>query len=182
MAAPEYVPVNPMDDVRTYESPPRRPGSWRATRPGDLHGENPRGGHFGNPGPDQGYALVLAKRTCDRLHLEHGEKVDDVIAGCVGVALKRASLLGRAPVIHDLTAAYTVWGYLDEKPPPDLVALRKDAFDEVALPLHYAERQRIVAAVRGDALRKLHTAIAEDHAVNWRALLDVDELEPAGHA
>ena len=181
MAAPEYVPVKPMDDVRTYESPPRRPGSWLATRPGDLHGENPHGERFGHPGPDQGYALLLAKRLCDRLHLEPGEAVDDVIAGCVGVALKRASLLGRAPVIYDLTAAYTVWGYLDDKPPAELVALRKKAFDEVALPLHYTERQWIVAAVRDDALRKLHTAIADDHGADWRALLDVEVLEHAAH-
>ncbi|MEY2448701.1 MAG: hypothetical protein QOH79_2177 [Acidimicrobiaceae bacterium] len=179
MAAPEYVPVKPMDDVRTYESPPRRPGSWLATRPGDLHGENPHGDRFGHPGPDQGYALLLAKRLADRLHLEPGEHVDDVIAGCVGVALKRASLLGRAPVIYDLTAAYTVWGFLDEKAPAELVELRKKAFDEVALPLHYTERHRIVAAVRDEVLRTLHTAIADEHAANWQALLDVAVLEHA---
>ena len=171
-----------MDDVRTYESPPRRPGSWLATRPGDLKGENPHGDRFGHPGPDQGYALLLAKRLANRLHLEPGEALDDVMAGCVGVALKRASLLGRAPVIYDLNAAYTVWGYLAESPPAELVQLRRKAFDEVALPLHYTERHRIVAAVRDDALRKLHTAIADDHAANWRALLDVDALEHATHA
>jgi len=181
MAAPEYVPVKPMDDVRTYESPPRRPGSWLATRPGDLHGENPDGDRFGHAGPDQGYAIGLAKRLSDRLHLEPGEAVDDVIAGCVGVALKRASLLGRAPVIYDLTAAYTVWGYLNDNPPADLVALRKKAFDEVALPMHYTERHRIVSAVRDDALRKLHTAIAQDHRADWRALLDVKALDHASH-
>src|SRR5437868_11807044 len=121
MAAPEYVPVRPMDDVRTYESPPRRPGSWCATRPGDLVGENPRGVRFGHPGPDQGYGLVLAKRLVDRLRLTAGEKVDDVIVGCLGVGLKRASILGRAPIIHDMTAAYTIWGYLDDTPLADLV-------------------------------------------------------------
>jgi hypothetical protein len=61
------------------------------------------------------------------------------------------------------------------------VELRKRAFDEVALPLHYAERQTIVAAVRDEVLRKLHTAIAEDHAADWRALLDVKVLELAAH-
>jgi hypothetical protein len=84
-------------------------------------------------------------------------------------------------VIYDLTAAYTVWGYLDDTPPGELVALRKKAFDEAALPLHYTERQRIVAAVRDAALRKLHTAIADDHGANWRALLDVEVLEHAAH-
>jgi hypothetical protein len=49
------------------------------------------------------------------------------------------------------------------------------------LPLHYSERQRIVAAVHDDVLRKMHAAIAEDHEADWRALLDVTALEPAGH-
>src|SRR3954468_20380236 len=115
MAAPEYVPVKPMDDVRTYESPPRRPGSWIPRRPGDLKAENPRGVRFGHPGPDQGYALVLAKRFVDKLRLTDGQDVDAEIVGCLGVGLKRASLLGRAPVIYDMTAAYTVWGFLSEK-------------------------------------------------------------------
>jgi hypothetical protein len=181
MAAPEYVPVKPMDDVRTYESPPRRAGSWIPQRPGDLKGESPRGARFGNPGPDQGYALVLAKRFVDRLHLAHDEKVDDAIAGCLGIGLKRASLLGRAPVIYDMTAAYTIFGFLDAKPSADLVALRKRVFDEVALPAHYAERQRIVAAVRDDLLRAMHTAIADWYAADWRALLDLDVLARATH-
>jgi hypothetical protein len=179
MAAPEYVPVKPMDDVRTYESPPRRPGSWLATRPGDLRGEQPQGPRFGHPGPDQGYALVLARRQKDKLHLEPGERVDDVIAGGVAVALKRASLNGRAPVIYDLTAAFTIWGFLDDKPDAALVALRKKAFDEAAQPAHYTERHRIAAAVRDDALRKLHTVIADEHARDWQALLDVAVLEPS---
>ena len=181
MAAPEYVPVKPMDDVRTYESPPRRPGSWLSTRPGDLLGENPQGDRFGNAGPDQGYALLLARRLTDKLHLQAGEAEDDAVAGCVAVAMKRASLLGRAPIIHDLTAAFTIWGFLDENPAAELVALRKPAFDQAAITLHYAERRRIVAAVREEALRKPHATIADEHNADWRALLDVSALEHAGH-
>src|SRR3954452_20381951 len=122
MAAPEYVPVKPMDDVRTYESPPRRPDSWKAQRPGDLKTGQPRGPRFGNPGPDQGYGLVLAHRFLDRFELQQGEAIDDVVEGCLGIALKRASLMGRAPVIHDMTIAYTIWGFLDAKAPGDLLA------------------------------------------------------------
>ena len=181
MAAPEYVPIKPMDDVRTYESPPRRPGSWLSTRPGDLARENPQGVRFGHPGPDQGYALLLANRFADKLHLQDGEAADDAIAGCVGVALKRASQFGRAPVIFDLTAAFTIWGFLSESPASALVTLRKRAFDEAAVPLHYAERLRIVAAVRDDALRKTHAEIADAHKADWQALLDVSVLEHAGH-
>src|SRR5947207_480834 len=116
MAAPEYVPVKPMDDVRTYESPPRRPDPWLPRRPGDLKAGQPRGVHFGNHGPDQGYALVLAQRLRDQIRLEHDESIDDAIQGVVPIALKRASLLGRAPVIYDLVIGFTVWGFLDEIP------------------------------------------------------------------
>ncbi len=95
--------------------------------------------------------------------------------------MKRASLLGRAPIIHDLTAAFTIWGFLDEKPAAELVAVRKPAFDQAAVTLHYAERRRIVAAVPDEALRKPHATIADEHKADWRALLDVSVLEHAGH-
>ena len=36
VAAPEYVPVDRNQPVRAYESPPRRPESWLADRPGEL--------------------------------------------------------------------------------------------------------------------------------------------------
>jgi hypothetical protein len=177
MAAPEYVPVKPMDDVRTYESPPRRPDPWIPRRPGELQGGNPRGASFGDPGPDQGYGLSLARRLTDQLHLQPGEQLDNVVEGCLGVGLKRASLFGRAPVIHDFTAAYTIWGYLQEQPDAELVRLRRPAFDAVALAEHYLEKRRIVAAVRDDGLRQPHAAIAEQHRTDWRALLDTSVLE-----
>jgi hypothetical protein len=176
MAAPEYVPVKPMDDVRTYESPPRRPDPWIPRRPGELEGENPRGTYFGDPGPDQGYGLVLARRLADELVLTPGEDVEDVIAGCLGVGLKRASIFGRAPIIHDMRAAYTIWGYLDHAPDQELVRLRSSAFDQCAIAGHHAERRRIVAAVRNDALRQPHTTIAQQYATGWRSLLDTTVL------
>ena len=55
MAAPEYVPVKPIDDARTYESPPWRTATWMATgRPTWSSRSAPRR-RFGNQGPDQGY-------------------------------------------------------------------------------------------------------------------------------
>ena len=181
MAAPEYVPAKPMDDVRTYESPPRRPEPWIARRPGELRAGNPRGVAFGDPGPDQGYCVILAKRLAGNVILQTGEELDDVIAGCVGVGLKRASIFGRAPIIHDMTAAYTIWGFLDPSPDAELARLRKAAFDECALPGHYGERRRIVAAVRDDAVRKPHPTIADHYASDWRSLLDPAVLAPAAH-
>jgi len=71
MAAPEYVPVKPMDDVRTYESPPRRPDPWIPRRPGEVRGSNPRGESFGDQGPDQGY---VSPYTVAAIYAGLGEK------------------------------------------------------------------------------------------------------------
>src|SRR5947209_3423319 len=128
MAAPEFVPTKPTENVRTYGSPPRRPDSWRAERPGDLGGVGqPQGASYGYQGPDQGYALVLARHFDGQLHLAPEEHPDDVSTGAVAVALKRASIFGRAPVVHDLRIAYTVWGFLDDAAAADLVVVRSAA-------------------------------------------------------
>ncbi|HEY2812025.1 MAG TPA: hypothetical protein VGJ03_01040 [Acidimicrobiales bacterium] len=174
MAAPEYVPVKPMDDVRTYESPPRRPDSWIPRRPGDLKTGQPRGSHFGNPGPDQGYGLVLAHNLRPQLHVQLGESLDDVIHGSLPVALKRASMMGRAPVIHDLVIAFTLWGYLDDHPEAELIATRKPLFAEVAHPAHSVERQHIAAIVPDSTLRMKPEDVKTQYASNWRSLLELD--------
>jgi hypothetical protein len=122
MAAPEFVPVKPLADVRVYESPPRRPDPWLADRPGDLTDRQPLGDRFGVPGPDQGYALKLADEVFRPLLKTGDLHADDAVAGCLGIALKRAALFGRAPTAHDLRAAFAMWGFLDESPPADLVA------------------------------------------------------------
>ena len=36
MAAPDFVPLDPARRLRSYSSPPRRPGAWIADRPGEL--------------------------------------------------------------------------------------------------------------------------------------------------
>ena len=101
--------------VLHYSSPPQRVRSWRADRPGDLpNAPLPSGGGYGHQGPDQGYALNLAKRFIPLLKLQPGESVNDVMAGCVTVALKRASLFGRAPLAEDLRVAFAHWGFLDD--------------------------------------------------------------------
>lgn len=152
MAAPEYVPTPKDDTTRVYESPPWLPDSWFSDRPADLDGPQPHGPRLGYPGPDQGYALKLARLFEDRLVLTEGEDRADVIAGCVEVANKRASLFGRAPVIHDLTMAFTLWGYLAEAD-PELVRLRKKYFQAIAEPSHYSERRRVADVVPVAALR-----------------------------
>lgn len=169
MAAPEFVPQKPAQRVRNYQSPPRRNDSWTADRPGDLTGEQPRGELLGSPGPDQGFMLKLARKFEGELVLNTGEHERDALAGCVAVGLRRASLFGRAPVIHDLTHALTIWGYLDEAP-RELVELRKELFEEVAHEHHYAELRKLVDMVPEATLLLPHTAV---YAGQWRDLLGV---------
>lgn len=172
MAAPEHVPVDRNQPVRAYESPPRRPESWLSQRPGEVvHDGQPRGDQLGHQGPDQGYALGLARRFEGKLKLTSGEHEKDALAGAVAVALKRASLFGRAPVIHDLTVALTVWGFLDDEPAQGLVELRKGLFEEVWHPHHYRELRHIVDLVPAATLKLTPAYASERHHGDWRELL-----------
>jgi hypothetical protein len=172
VAAPEYVPQPAIKHVRSYESPPRRPESWRPDRPGDSASGFELGDRFGAPGPDQGYIYVLARRFHGQLQLATDESEDDAIAGAVAVALKRASLLGRAPVVHDLRVALTVWGFLGDAP-PDMIAYRQPLFAEVANPHHYPEQRRVVDLVPDEVLRMTPEQVADAHRKDWRSVLSV---------
>jgi len=126
------------------------------------------GRRLGSPGPDQGFALGLAARFRDRLVLADGESAEDAIDGCVGVGLRRASLFGRAPVVHDLTVAFTVWGFLGTAP-DELVALRRPLFEAVGH--HYEAQRAIVDVVPEATLRLPHAAVVERWPAQWRELL-----------
>lgn len=158
--------------MRSYSSPPRRPEPWIAERPGELHGPQPRGERLGSPGPDQGYIYVLARRFRGRLHLATGEHEEDAVAGAAAVALKRASIFGRAPVLTDLTVAFTIWGFLGEAP-DELVELRRPLFADVANPHHYPAQRRIADLVPDDVLRMSPQEVAEAHRTDWRSLLSL---------
>jgi len=131
---------------------------------GHPPGELPQ---LGSPGPDQGYALTLARRFEDRLELTEGEHREDAVAGCVAVALKRASIFGRAPVIYDLEHAFTLWGFLGGAP-DDLVAFRRRFFEGAAD--HYWAQRAIVDAVPDDTLRLTPTQVREGLG-EWRSLI-----------
>lgn len=171
MAQPDYVPVAPGDRVRETEAmpPPKR---WTLNRPGELVALRPPDGEsFGRPGPDQGYALKLARQFEDRLELEPGEHAEDAIAGCLGVALKRASIFGRAPVIYDLEIAFTLFGFLGD-PPRDLVLWRRGLFE--AASHSYWEQREIADLVPDDTLRMTPSQIASQIG-SWRSLVDARE-------
>jgi len=171
MAQPEYVPIDDRDRVRVDERLPV-PGRWVANRAGEVRGNGapPVGSRFGVAGPDQGYALKLARQIEPRLVLRPREAVEDVAAGCLGVALKRAALYGRAPVMGDLELAFGLWGFLDPAP-DDLVAFRRPVFGGVAH--SYGERREIAGRVPAEVLRLTPTDVRSRVATGgWRALLD----------
>ncbi len=168
MAAPDYVPNTQNERPREALGTPGHWG-WKATRPGDLTGFQPSGPYFGNQGPDQGYALILAGRFHDRLLLTEGEDEHDVMAGAVAVGLARASVFGRAPVIHDLELAYGVFGFLDP-PPAELAEFRKPLFAGASH--HYWDQRAIVDCVPESTLR-LTPAEVRRRLAEWRSLLTV---------
>jgi len=167
MAAPDYVPVDFVDLPRTKVKLPA-PERWTAARPGDLRGSQPLGPKLGRPGPDQGYALKLAEECfTDRLALSPGEHRDDAVAGCVAVALRRASMYGRAPVIHDLELAFTLWGYFDGAP-SELVAFRRTLFEGAR---HDYREQREIVDLVPDATLQLTPAQVGERLSDWKSLL-----------
>jgi hypothetical protein len=139
-----------------------------------VAGPQPRGSHLGTIGPDQGYAYRLVPLVEEAASYGSVER-DDAVAGCVAVAMKRAALFGRAPVIHDLTAAFTVFGFLDDDPPAELVELRDELFTEVHRAHHYPKLRDLVDLVPDDALRRPPSAITADYRSDWRANLRLDE-------
>lgn len=168
MAAPEYVPAAPTT-AKHYSSPPQRPGGWSASRPGETFGTAPiSGGRLGAQGPDQGFALTLTKVFNGKLELAEGEHLADVNAGCVGVATKRASQFHRAPVVHDLRIAYTLFGFFDESADPDLIDFRRDLFAEVHYSFHYFERRAIADLVSDETLAQTPDQVATRYRANWR--------------
>ena len=172
MSAPQYVPDPAVAKDPSYSSPPRRSGGWAADRPGDLGGEGqPETEGLGNPGPNQGYIYKLLDQFEGKVHVTPGEHAADVEAGVVAIALKRASLFGRAPVVHDLTVGFALWGFLDQKPADALVARRKVAFASVSNPHDYGALRATVDAVPPGTLRKSHQTVLEEHRRNWAALL-----------
>ena len=168
MAAPEFVPTTKDQQPRRgLGLPPSR--RWTADRPGELGAAQPEGRTLGHPGPDQGYALKLARRFSDRLVLD-GVHAEDAVAGCLGIGLHRASLFGRAPMIHDLDIAFRVWGFLGDAP-AELVALRAPLFE--AASHHYWDQRAIVDRVPESTLRLSHQTVAARFPADWRDLISV---------
>lgn len=134
MTQPKFAPIPLEDEVR----PGYRlgvPAPWTAVRPGELVEVRPSRGAQpvatrrgrGSPGPDAGYAMRLAERVAERIVLAKGEHAEDVLAGAVAIAMRRAAIFGRAPVRADLEVALGLFGFLGEAP-AELVARRRTLF------------------------------------------------------
>ena len=177
MAAPSHVPSPAIDNTRTYTAPAQVPSGWSADRPAELGSRQPTGEGKGHQGPDQGYVLKLVGHFADWLRLSHREDRADIDAGCVRIALKRASLFGRAPVIHDLEIAYRLWGLLDSDCDSALIEFRRSCFEGAADSHHYSELNDLVARVRPEVLRLSPDEVASQHEADWSRLLELELQE-----
>jgi hypothetical protein len=170
MAAPRFAPPGRWSR-RHYTSPDVVPEPWSADRPAEIDGFQPAGPRLGAQGPDQGFALTIAARLRDRVHVTEGESVDDAVSGSLGIALRRASMFSRAPVVHDLNIAFTIWGWFDANPPSELLAARHRLFAGVAdVGHHYASARFIVDMVPESTLRATPEQITTLYPAQWRSL------------
>ncbi len=159
MTQPKFAPITDRAGVReAFKLPgasvwyPHRPADYRS-QPGAVRGPN-----MGNHGPDQGYALLLAERLRDRLHLAEHEHADDVLAGVVAIALRRASIVGRAPMMGDLELAALLFGYLDDAPEP-LVKERARRFGGISH--DYWQQRDLADLIPESTLRLSSSAVRE---------------------
>jgi hypothetical protein len=168
---PRFAPILYEDEVRPgYQlSAPER---WIANRPADYPGRpTPFRRGEGVPGPDQGYALLLAERIADRLVLAPGEHRSDVVSAGVAVALRRAATYGRAPVLADLEVVFGLLGYLSRAPGALVTARRR--FVDGAHHDDWKVRE-LVARVPESVLCEPAAAYAQSHE-RWREIDGFDE-------
>ena len=168
MTQPSYVPIGEADQVRpAYRL--KTPADWRQNRVAELlTPDHPRGSHFGVPGPDQGYALLVAHELfADRLELTPGITTEDGLVGAAAVGSARAALFGRAPVGKDVELALILFGFLGGAP-EDLIDRRAPLFQAAAH--HYGQQRRIVEAVPEATLRLTPDEV-RGRLSDWRELI-----------
>jgi hypothetical protein len=109
--------------------------------------------------------LRLAHLFEDRLVLSEGESGHDAIAGCMGVALRRAALFGRAPVAPDLELALRLFGFLGPTP-ADQVEFRRPLFSGAG---HHYWDQRVIADLVPEETLRLRPGDVEGR--DWKSLI-----------
>ena len=172
------MPTDPFVPERLEDEPRQEPNlppgvkmpaarSWVANRPGDLPAGWPTGKLLGSPGPNVGYALTLANRVRDELALAPHEHPDDAIAVVAEIAMRRAAIFGRAPVMRDVEFGMQILGYRGDAD-PDFVAWR--ARTVRGAHHDYYERRSLVDAIPVDVLRLVPSALPA-HLAEARAAL-----------
>lgn len=165
MSAPKHVPVATLGAFRPDSALPPA-DAWITDRPAELAANAANGRRSGRPGPDQGYGIKLVNSFHGKLQLTEGEHEHDVLVGILPVALKRAALYGRAPVIHDVEMALSLFGFLDAQATPDLVAWRTGLFEAAG---HHYEVQRAIADTVPDTTLRMDRA--QQRTAAWCDLL-----------
>ncbi len=168
MTQPSYVPIIEADQVRgAYQL--RTPLDWRQDRVAELRGnQHPKGRSIGVPGPNTGYALLVAEELyADKVELSPGITTEDALTGTAAVGAARAALFGRAPVGKDVEMALVLFGFLGDAP-ADLVAWRSPLFQAAAH--HYESQRRIVEAVPEETLRLTSDAV-RGRLGQWRTMV-----------
>jgi len=178
MAAPEYVPVPVNERARVpWESPDHVPPAWTLDRPAEVgQGRQPTGPRLGSPGPDIGYALTLAALIRSEVVAGPEDHVDDAVAGCTAIAMRRAALFGRAPVMHDLRLAFGIWGWFDAAPSEDLRTVRRQTFE--AASHDYEIRRAVVDRVPEETLRLSMADATAAYPGRWRELTGSASASP----
>ncbi|MHB1583830.1 MAG: hypothetical protein ACYCU7_14590 [Acidimicrobiales bacterium] len=177
MTQPAFVPIAEPDQVRPalrLETPRR----WVAGRPAEVAVPRRPGGPMdGTPGPDQGYALMLARRATPRLALADGEQAADVELGVALLAARRAGSFGRAPSAPDVRAILALWGFVADQPPEGLVDERRRAFQGVSH--DYTLQRALVGRVPEESLHLSPEQVEGRVAAgDWRELVG---LAPGDH-
>jgi hypothetical protein len=181
------MPTDPFVPERLEDEPRQEPNldpgvkmpaarAWFADRPGDLHAGQPTGMLLGSPGPNIGYALTLAHRARDRFVLAPHEHADDALDVVAEIAMRRAALFGRAPVMRDIEFGMQILGYGGDAD-PDFVAWRVRAVQGAHH--NYYERRSLVDAIPVDVLRLVPTALPA-HLDETRRALRSDVPTPLG--
>ncbi len=104
MAQPSFAPVPEAGGVRPIMAT-RPPEVGRTKNPGLLRHVPRSPGRYGNPAPNEGFALTLAARAVAGLEVEHAHDREGLALAVGLVAAKRASLIGRGPTRGDVVRA-----------------------------------------------------------------------------
>ncbi len=148
----------------------------RGSRPGELGPVWPSGRFLGTPGPDVGFGYTLASRAKDRLRVGPHESPSDAVSVVAEIAMRRAALFGRAPVVGDINVALTLLGY-DGGVDPEFVEQRTALVH--GADHEYAVRRSIVDSVPEEVLRVAVTDIAA-RASEWRSTMVARDSDVRG--